>query len=639
MKSDKIICSLGQTLTKTVLTTLVIIALLNVNVFVDGFYVPGTAPQDFAKGDIVEVKAVKLLSTKTQLPYEYYSLPIHCKPAEGIKYKSENLGEILRGDRVANTDYNLRMNVNEKCKTICSDIKLTVEQSDKLAERIKDDYHVHLLVDNLPCATKFYMLDNKEEQYEHGFKLGFVQNNRYFLHNHIKFVLKYHPVEYTDLFRVVAFEIETSSVSMNESKLNTDKTCLIENKKHNLQEIVPKQENILHMTYEIEWQESAIPWASRWDSYLKMTDVKIHWFSIINSLVVVFFLAGILSMILLRSLRRDIAKYNREDEPEEAIEETGWKLVHGDIFRPPKYADLLVILVGSGIQLFCMSFVIILFAMLGMLSPSYRGALVTSSLFSYVFMGLVAGYYGGRLYRTLKGTQWKKISFFTAIFYPFILFSTSFVLNFFIWGKKSSGAVPFSTMIALIAMIFGISVPLVFVGYYFGYRKQPYSQPVRTNQIPRQVPDQVWYFNPIISTLMAGLLPFGSCFIELFFIFSAIWENQYYYLFGFLFLVFIIVVISCAEISIVMTYFQLCAEDYHWWWRSFVSSGGCALYVFLYSIFYYITELDITDFIPTLLFFGYSGLISVTIWIITGTIGFFSSYFFVSKIYAAVKID
>ena len=146
---------------------------------------------------------------------------------------------------------------------------------------------------------------------------------------------------------------------MNESKLNTDKTCLIENKKHNLQEIVPKQENILHMTYEIEWQESAIPWASRWDSYLKMTDVKIHWFSIINSLVVVFFLAGILSMILLRSLRRDIAKYNREDEPEEAIEETGWKLVHGDIFRPPKYADLLVILVGSGIQLFCMSFVII----------------------------------------------------------------------------------------------------------------------------------------------------------------------------------------------------------------------------------------------------------------------------------------
>ncbi len=99
------------------------------------------------------------------------------------------------------------------------------------------------------------------------------------------------------------------------------------------QQLVPNQANKIQMTYEIVWVESDVPWASRWDSYLKMSDVQIHWFSIINSLVVVFFLAGILSMILIRSLRRDIAKYNREDEPEEAIEETGWKLVHGDVFR------------------------------------------------------------------------------------------------------------------------------------------------------------------------------------------------------------------------------------------------------------------------------------------------------------------
>ena len=41
---------------------------------------------------------------------------------------------------------------------------------------------------------------------------------------------------------------------------------------------------------------------------------------------------------------------------------------------------------------------------------------------------------------------------------------------------------------------------------------------------------------------------------------QAIWENQFYYLFGFLFLVFIILVVSCSQISIVMVYFQLCAE-------------------------------------------------------------------------------
>lgn len=40
------------------------------------------------------------------------------------------------------------------------------------------------------------------------------------------------------------------------------------------------------------FQESDIKWASRWDTYLTMSDVQIHWFSIINSVVVVFFLSG-----------------------------------------------------------------------------------------------------------------------------------------------------------------------------------------------------------------------------------------------------------------------------------------------------------------------------------------------------------
>lgn len=60
------------------------------------FYIPGVAPVEFHAGDKIQVKGVKLTSMKTQLPYEYYSVPF-CKPKGGeIQYKSENLGEILR---------------------------------------------------------------------------------------------------------------------------------------------------------------------------------------------------------------------------------------------------------------------------------------------------------------------------------------------------------------------------------------------------------------------------------------------------------------------------------------------------------------------------------------------------------------
>ena len=62
-----------------------------------------------------------------------------------------------------------------------------------------------------------------------------------------------------------------------------------------------------------------------------------------------------------------------------------------------------------------------------------------------------------------------------------------------LWYYGSSAAIPFFTLVALLALWFGVSVPLTFVGAYFGFRKPMIEQPVRTNQIPRQIPDQSIY--------------------------------------------------------------------------------------------------------------------------------------------------
>jgi uncharacterized membrane protein YdbT with pleckstrin-like domain len=77
----------------------------------------------------------------------------------------------------------------------------------------------------------------------------------------------------------------------------------------------------------VQQQQSDIRWASRWDTYLMMMDDQIHWFSIINSVMIVLFLSGMVAMIMLRTLHRDITKYNQLEANEEAQEETGWKLV------------------------------------------------------------------------------------------------------------------------------------------------------------------------------------------------------------------------------------------------------------------------------------------------------------------------
>lgn len=106
------------------------------------------APVEFVRGQKIDVKAVKMTSTRTQLPYEYYSLKF-CLPKNGtLVYKSENLGEVLRGDRIVNTPYDVRMAENINCKLLCNakdrPINWDLEQSQKVVERIRHEYFVHL---------------------------------------------------------------------------------------------------------------------------------------------------------------------------------------------------------------------------------------------------------------------------------------------------------------------------------------------------------------------------------------------------------------------------------------------------------------------------------------------------------------
>lgn len=254
-------------------------------------------------------------------------------------------------------------------------------------------------------------------------------------------------------------------------------------------------------------------------------------------------------------------------------------------------------------------------------------------------MALFSGYFSARMYKTFKGTEWKQNAILTAALLPTAIFCIFFVLNIVLGMEKSSGYVHFAILLGILALWFGVSIPLALFGSYLGFKKPAPENPVRTNQIPRQIPEQVWYMKSSITILMGGILPFGAVFIELFFILTSIWQHQFYYMFGFLFIVFVILVITCAEITIVMCYFQLCSEDYHWWWRSYLTSGASSLYMFLYAIFYFFTKLEITSLASSLLYLGYTTIMTLIFFVLTGCIGFYSCYYFVRKIYGIIKVD
>ncbi|KAL3566859.1 hypothetical protein D5086_032274 [Populus alba] len=536
----------------------------------------------------LKLKVNKLTSTKTQLPYSYYSLP-YCPP-DRIVNSAENLGEVHRGDHIENSPYVFQMREPQQCQILCC-ITLDAKTTKQFKEKIDDDYRVN-------------MFDQENTVvYQHGFQVGLKgqyagsKDQKHFIYNHLTFTVKFHKDSQLNLARIVGFEVKPFSI------------------KHD---------------YDGQWKNENTR-LTTCDPHARRAVTSSEFPQVIEDKKDVIFTYDVTF--------EDISKYNQLETQEEAQEETRWKLVHGDAFQPPTNSDLLCVYAGTWVQFFGMILVTMIFAALGFLSPSNRGGLMTTMLLLWVFMGLFSGYASTRLYKMFKGTEWKKITLKTAFMFPATIFAIFFVLNALIWGEKSSGAVPFGTMFALVFLWFGISVPLVFAGSYIGFKKPAIKDPVKTNKIPRQIPGQAWYMNPIFSILIGGILSFGAVFIELFFILTSIWLHQFYYIFGFLFIFFVILIVTCAEITIMLCYFQLCSEDYLWWWRPYLTSGSSAIYLFVYAAFYFFTKLDITKPMSGILYFGYMLIASYAFFVLTGTIGFYACFWFTRLIYSSVKID
>ena len=250
-------------------------------------------------------------------------------------------------------------------------------------------------------------------------------------------------------------------------------------------------------------------------------------------------------------------------------------------------------------------------------------------------MGIFAGYASATSTKRLKGDSGRSARSHgirvSRLLGTFLTLIVAVLLRFY-------RAVPVASLVSLLALWFGVQCTFSDVGAYLGY-SGALAYPTITSNIPREVPTpQPWYLSVWFTTTVGGILPFGACFVELFFILSSMWMDQYYYVFGFTGLVFIILVATCCEITIVLCYFQLCSENHRWWWRSFLTSGSTAFYVFAYSVDYF-RRLGADEWFTYVLYFGYMGLICIGLFLLTGTCGFLACLWFTKKIYASIKVD
>lgn len=543
-----------------------------------------------------------------QETYPYYHLP-YCSGKDKVEHRHENLGEALLGYELVNSGIGILFKQDVPSREICS-IRLDQDSAKAFADAVAQHYWYEMFLDELPIwAMVGEMYEANDADDVEGPEVAF-------LYTHRRFSVSFNGDQ--------VIEVNMTSENPKPIKVGVE----------------------MAFTYSVEWRRTTTPFEERFFKYYdeQFFEHDIHWFSIFNSFMMVIFLVGLVALILVRTLKRDYAKYRKDDDEADDFDhdigdESGWKQVHGDVFRAPTSLVLFSAMIGTGFQLTILALFLIVATIMGSLHVA-RGTLLTVSIFCYAFTSFMGGFYGGGYYKQNQGESWIKTMILTAGLFPGIVFGLGFLLNFVAISYGSLAAIPFTSILILMLIWAFIAFPLTLLGTLVGRNLNGEGDwPCHIKTVPRPIPDAPWYMTPTAMGLLGGILPFGSIFIETYFLFTSFWHYKWYYVYGFLLLVFVILVVVAVCVTIVSTYFLLNAENYHWQWNAFFSGASTGLYVFVYSIYYFVVKTLMSGFFQTCFYFGYILIICAGVSAIVGTVGFIGSSIFVRRIYEAIKAD
>lgn len=537
-----------------------------------------------------------------QETFNYYTLPFCKAGREHISRKFGSIGNVLLGNELVKDNLHDIRFMHAKGKTVYCSPKLTPADIKTLHHAILDNYWFEMFIDDLPIWGFIGRVSGQGPQKS-------AQ-----MYTHQKFVIG----------------------------VNGNRIIYVHLSMGDPQELKPEG---MEFTFEVAFEESTGSFHRRYEQYLDFNffQHKIHWFSVFNSFMMVIFLTGLVSMILIRTLRKDYARYAKEDELDslerDMSDEYGWKLVHGDVFRPVNHLMWLSAVYGNGIQFVVQAVVVVLCAIAGSLFME-SGAVLNAVIITGALVSSVGGYVSGSYYAQNDGKNWIRTMILSTAFFPGVSFGILFTLNTIAWIHGSMVAIPFLYIVLLFVLFFFVTFPLSLAGTVVGrnWNGVP-NYPCRIKRIPSPIPFKRWYLTPWAISLLGGLLPFGSIFIEMYFLFTSFWNYKVYYVYGFMLLVFLILMIVTACVSVVGTYFLLNAENYHWGWTSFYCGASTSIYVFLYSIHFFLYKTKQSGWYQASFFFGYNAIFCFALALMCGAVGHFSASVFVRQIYRNIKCD
>ena len=528
--------------------------------------------------------------------YPYFYLPF-CSNKNNLKPK-QSFSDVFIGNYLFDIGINLKFNFNQTSENICK-TKINKEFKYKFENAIKRNFWIQYYIDDLPIWSHVGLITSEGPQ----------------IFSHLIFSFYY------NLNNIIEINISSNSPIK-----------IIEN------------ENI-EFTFTSIWLPTNLSYKDRYIKYQDSIFFKhsVHFYSTLNSSLLVLLLIILVILTLNRVLTRDYHRFLQEAALDgfelDITIERGWKTLHGDVFRPPRHIHTLSILSGAGIHLGIGS---LIYASINYFFDFYKGrdSLLSLGFLIFILSSPFSGLFSVSFGRAFGITKWLRIAFGSGFAIPSLLSGIVLCTTTLAYLINPSQAVPIIYLIFGALLIFLIILPLSGFGGYLALKFKWFEgNKCNFSLIPKTVPKLPLYLKWPIICLIIGSLCSTSIFIEVYYILTSIWQYKLFYVWGYLFIVILLVISVSATSTILLIYLLLQNEEYRWQWISFIAPSTTGIFVFIYSIYFYWTKTNIYGFFQIAYYVLYSGAFSVLIGLICGGVGFLSSNLFVHKIFKNLKID
>ena len=650
----------GRSLFLPLLLLLLCFPTSNLHVAASLFSVEYGHPISYRKGDTVPLLADPMTSVHTQIDTSYSDLPL-CQPSKG-----ESAGTRLEW----RLPYEVKVLEEVQCKKLCQ-VTLTAEQAKTLSFHIQNDYRHKWKLDNLPALS----IDRSfPPRYTGGFPVGLVSqfgDYDFYVFNHVKLTVVY--VTSDNGYRIVEFAVSPFSVihplrvedpwhGVDQLDQKAPLSTCFSSIGSVIQDTVGRVqigEPIL-FTYDVYWVETEDKWSQRWRPFLAEVDYMVPKKDYINSFAISItisaFLSVVISCILIRNVKRDMASSRGRSEDDDD-ERKGWKALGGHVFQPPKtLPHLFCAMVGTGVQLALTGLLVLLLATVNIVSPAKQGSLGMAIWIVYIFFGSpIAGYVSGRLYGNFGGKDWKECVILTTLLFPACILACLLAFSM----TPSITKLSWVELLLWAAGSFLVSFPLILTTSKMGhYQGETDRFPTITASVDRSIPPPICrdycmelvYFiftgvSPYCATMKipwvtffsAGFISFVQVFLGLIFIMDSMFMHQYNWTVGYALVIYIILMATCSWLTILFVYHRLNHENHQWWWPAFFIGGSVSVYIFGIS-FLYTRKVQISPWMSSyVLYFGQMFIISLGVFLLCGSMGCLAALVFVRKLFSNLR--